>query len=149
MRAFAVAMMAGLVLAGPLRAEGWQSPARGSALRADLMDALRPVVEWELGAPVAFVVDELRVKEGRAFAMVVAQRPGGKPIDLAATPMVARGDFDPELADVGAGVQAFWVQSGRNWVVVQWAVGATDVWYQWEPICAVWGDLVPEACGGM
>lgn len=127
----------------------WQVPERGSALRRDLMDALRPVVEWELGAPVEFYVQDIRVKGNRAFASLGAQRPGGGEIDLAHTPMAERGDFDVELADVGAGVQAFWLKSGNMWVAVQWAVAATDVWYQWEPICKIWGDLVPEACSQM
>lgn len=153
MRGFLVAMaLQGLLfagLSGPALAQGWESPARGSALRADLLDALRPMVEWDLGAPVEFVVHEMRVQGDLAFAMLVAQRPGGGEIDLARTPMVARGDFDPELAEVGAGVQALWVRSGRMWVAKHHAVGATDVWYSWEPICAEFRSIIPEACNGM
>ena len=29
------------------------------------------------------------------------------------------------------------------------AMGATDVWYAYEPICAVWRPVIPEACQGM
>ena len=144
----------GLVLAagtaaGVAAAGDWESPARGSQLRADLLDALRPMVEWQLGAPVEFVVTEMRVKGDHAFATLVPQRPGGGRIDMAQTPMVLREEFDPALADGGDHVEALWVKSGRQWVAVHHAVGATGVWYSWEPICAEFRDVIPEACGGM
>lgn len=138
--------MALIIAAGAAQAGGWDSPPRGSALRADLMDALRPQVERSLGAPVEFVVRDLRVKGGRAFAMLMAQRPGGGEIDLARTPMVAQGEFDPELAGEGAHIEVFWIKSGRVWVAEEWAVGTTDLWYAWKPICDKWGDLIPETC---
>lgn len=126
-------------------AQGWEAPARGSELRADLMDAIRPHAEWMLGAPVEFVVNDLRVRGDRAVAMLVAQRPGGGVIDVARSPMVARGEFDPEIADI-AHIEAFYVRSGRTWVALHWAIGATDPWFAWEPICAEFGALIPEYC---
>jgi hypothetical protein len=145
---FAAAAVAGMA-PGTAAAGDWQSPPRGSQLRADLMDALRPEVEWSLGAPVEFVVHDLRVKGDRAFAMLTAQRPGGKAIDLARTPMAERGEIDPELASEGAHVEVFWQKSGRVWVAEKWAVGSTDLWYAWQPICDRWGDLIPETCQGL
>ena len=41
----------------------WEEPSRGTADRSELMDAIRPHIEWELGAPVEFVIDQLRVLE--------------------------------------------------------------------------------------
>ena len=55
---------------------------RVAAPRAALMDALRPKVEWALGAPVQFVVYDLRRQGDLAFASVYPQRPGGADIDL-------------------------------------------------------------------
>lgn len=143
-------ILAGLMILFPVMAgaQGWFTPERGSALRADLMDALRPMVEWELGAPVEFVIHDLRVAGDRAFAMLEAQRPGGQPINMWATPMVQRGTFDPELIDTPH-IEVFWRKSGRMWVAVHWAIGATDVWYQYEPICAEYGALIPEVCAGL
>ena len=74
----ALALVAALALPGA--AQAWEEPARGTELRADLMDALRPMAEWDLGAPVEFVVLDLRVAGDVAFASVMAQRPGGAPI---------------------------------------------------------------------
>lgn len=143
-----IAVIGLVLLASAAGAGDWQQPARGSQLRADLLDALRPMVEWQLGAPVEFVVNDMRVQGEHAFAMLVAQRPGGAPIDMTHTPMALRDGYDPELSS-GAQVEALWVKSGRQWVAVHHAVGATDVWYSWEPICAEFRDVIPEACGGM
>lgn len=49
----------------------------GSPDRAAIMDALRPTAEREYGAPVEFIVLELRRSESVAFASVQPQRPGG------------------------------------------------------------------------
>jgi len=139
----AIAVMAG---AGTGLAQDWNEPARGSQLRRDLLDALRPIAEWNLGAPVEFRVTTLRVKGDHAFAMVTAQRPGGGVIDLAQTPIVKRGEFDPELADVGASIEAFWIKSGNMWSVVEYGIGSTDPWFQGAPFCDEFGTLIPEYC---
>jgi hypothetical protein len=130
------------------RAAAWEVPERGSALRSDLMDAARPHAEWMLGAPVEFVVTELRVSGDLALAMLVPQRPGGGRIDVLRTPMVARGEFDPELVDTPH-MEVLYKRSGRTWVAVHWAIGATDVWFAWEPICAEFRPVIPEACAGI
>jgi hypothetical protein len=145
MRAVMVAAVLGMALAGSAGAQTWVTPERGSATRAALMDAIRPHAEWMLGAPVEFRVNELRLLGDRAFAMLEAQRPGGGVIDVANTPMVARGEFDPYIADT-AHIEVLYVKSGQTWVALHWAIGATDVWYSWEPICAPFRALIPEAC---
>ncbi|TDK48051.1 hypothetical protein [Antarcticimicrobium luteum] len=138
-----------LLLAGPLSAQGWQEPQRGTALRAALMDALRPHAEWLLGAPVQFVVHDLRVSGDLAFASVSPQRPGGGEISLWRSPGYARGELHPEGMEGGATMQALYVRSGQTWVAVHWAMGASDVWYAYGPICAIWRRVIPEACQGM
>ena len=132
-------------LAMPGAALAWEEPARGSDLRADLMDSLRPIAEWNLGAPIEFVVNDLRVSGDVAYASVLAQRPGGAPIDLADTPIVQRQDIDPELSD-GPTMHALLQRAGRTWVAVRFSTGATDAWYAWDGYCAVWGVVLPESC---
>lgn len=82
---------------------------------------------------------------GAAFASVIAQRPGGAAIDMRDTPMFQRQEIDPEIAD-GATIQALIQRSGRMWVPVHFGIGATDVWYQYEGFCPIWGRVLPEFC---
>lgn len=126
-------------------AGAWEEPARGTPLRTALLDALRPHIEWALGPPVEFTVWDLRRDGGVAFFSGMAQRPGGNPIDIASTPAASRGELDPEVGD-GATVQALYKLSGETWVAVHWGISATDVWYAYEPICAEYRAVIPEAC---
>lgn len=128
-------------------AQAWDEPQRGTATRSALMDALRPHIEWMLGAPVEFVVWDLRREGNIAFFSGWAQRPGGAEIDIATTPAARRGELDPEVGD-GPTVQALYKLSGETWVAVHWGISATDLWYAWEPICAEFRVVIPEACGG-
>ncbi|MFT7595027.1 MAG: hypothetical protein ACI8R4_002353 [Paracoccaceae bacterium] len=137
-----------VLINGPAVAQGWTKPARDTPTRAALMDALRPHALWLLGASVEFVVYDLRVSGNLAFASVYPQRPGGGEIALHSTPGYARGEFDPQDLD-GVGIQALYYKSGQTWVAVHWAMGPTDVWYAYEPICNVWRKVNPEACQGM
>ena len=132
-------------LLGPQTALAWQEPARGSEQRADILDSIRPLLEWQLGAPVEIVVNTLRVEGARGFVSAYAQRPGGQPIDLAATPMARRGEYYPEISD-GTTIQALMQQSGRMWVPVHHAVGATDVWFIDAEFCAAWRSVLSDYC---
>ncbi|KNG95051.1 hypothetical protein ATO11_05345 [Pseudaestuariivita atlantica] len=125
--------------------QNYVEPARGSADRAGMMDALRPHAEWVLGAPVEFLVHDLRQAGRTGFAAVTAQRPGGVPIDIRATPGFADGQLDPDFMD-GTTLQALYRKSGETWVAVHWAIGATDVWYADVAFCAVWFEVLPEIC---
>ena len=111
------------VLAGP--AFGWDVPARGTALRAALMDAARPAAERDLGAPVEFVVGQL--------------------IDLRLTPLVARDGNDPEYMD-GTHMEVLYRRSGATWIAVAWQFGSTDVWYATPEYCAAFRAVIPEVC---
>jgi hypothetical protein len=141
-----VLLLLGLVLAGPVSAQSWQEPARGTPTRQALMDALRPHAMWVLGSPIEFVVHELRQSGKLAFAAVDPQRPGGSQINLRETPGFHRGDLDPDFMD-GMTLQALLYKSGDTWVAVEWAIGATDVWFATDPICNTWRAVIPEACG--
>ncbi|SEN25036.1 hypothetical protein SAMN04488103_10426 [Gemmobacter aquatilis] len=129
----------------PQIAEAFSEPAKGSAERRALMDALRPLAEAKLGAPVEFVVQELRVEGRAAYAMVAPQRPGGGQIDLYATPMVQREGMDPAYMD-GANMQALLLKEGNTWVAVDWRIGATDAWWADPANCRNWGAVLPELC---
>lgn len=124
----------------------WEEPARGTADRKALMDALRPHAEWMLGAPVEFVVYELRRAGNVAFSSVDAQRPGGGEIDISSTPGGLRGELDEEYMD-GSTLQALYRKVGNTWVAVHWAIGATDAWYADPMLCGEYRAVLPEICG--
>lgn len=125
--------------------EDYHAPARGSATRAALMDAIRPHVEWNLGQPVEFVVSELRVSNDIGFAILEPQRPGGKAIRLADTPMFRRLGGDVDMID-GTTVYVLYQLSGATWVAVHWAIGPTDVWWADPEFCVTFRAVTPEAC---
>lgn len=131
--------------ARPAQAAEWYEPKRGTAERSALMDALRPHAWWNLGAPVQFVVKDLRVAGDRAFAWVTPQRPGGGAIDPAATPMVQRDPYALEFMD-GVHMQALYVKSGDTWVVLESSIGATEAWWAGWPYCDDWGPVIREYC---
>lgn len=143
-----VILLLALVAAWPGYAQSWQEPARGTPTRQALMDALRPHAMWMLGSPIEFVVYDLRRSGKLAFASVYPQRPGGSEIILRDTPGYQRGELDPDFMD-GVAMQALFYKSGETWVAVRWDLGATDVWYAYEPICTTWRKVIPEACEGL
>ncbi|MGK7752335.1 MULTISPECIES: hypothetical protein [unclassified Roseovarius] len=131
-----------VMLAGS--AAAWEEPARGSATRGALMDAIRPIAEWKLGAPVQFVVHDLRREGNVAFAGLTAQRPGGGAIDPRQTPAVARGEEDGSF-DISE-IFVLYKKSGDTWVAVHYSFGATDAWWSWEPLCREYRAVTPGAC---
>ncbi|SPJ30290.1 hypothetical protein [Falsiruegeria mediterranea] len=129
-------------------AQAWTEPARGSQTRSDLMSAVRPLVEWQLGAPVQFVVNELRAEGDVAYWSLSPQRPGGAAIDLFSTPAYQRGALSYEELD-GLRFHVLYQKSGTVWVAVQWSMGATDVWWAAPDYCAIWRPVTPEVCQGL
>ena len=91
--------------------------------RRAVLDALRPAVERKLGADVEFVVQAIRVENGWAFVMADPQRKGGRPID---GHRIFGDDF--ENMD-GLRVDAVLQLKEGRWKVVDYGIGATDVWY--------------------
>jgi hypothetical protein len=97
--------------------------------RKALLDALRPVIEQDLGQSVQFVVETLRERDGSAFAAVHPRTPQGRPIDFAKTSHAQR------LADGaldGDTVFALLQYRDGRWQVREYAVAPTDVaWTGW------------------
>ena len=136
------------VLPASVLAQSWHEPKRGSLERGQIMNALRPVIEWRLGAPVEFVVYELRSTGAQAFASVAPQRPGGTQIDIREAPIVRYwGDDASYYEDVGGiDVIAFLIREGDQWAVIDHSIGATDVWFASEPYCTVFSELLFDYC---
>lgn len=136
-----------LCLAGPAFAQYYE-PQRGSDERSAMLDAVRAHAEEQLGAPIEFVVYDLRADGAFGFAALQAQRPGGGTIDLYATPGFKAGTIDPEMMD-GASMQALMRRSGDTWVAVHWAIGATDVWFAYGPFCRRYRSVIEDYCAGV
>ncbi|HSU16294.1 hypothetical protein [Longimicrobium sp.] len=66
------------VRASAVQADSAHTPARGSAERAAIMDALRAHRRRFDARPVIFVVNHLRVQRGWAWAAVAPQSPDGR-----------------------------------------------------------------------
>src|SRR5262245_4391306 len=95
-----------------------ETPQPGSAMRKAILDALREPVEDDLGQPVKFKVDVLRVQNGWAFVRGVPQRPDGGAIDYSTTGFKeewAQGAFDD-------GYCALLWKDGKVWRVIAYAI---------------------------
>jgi hypothetical protein len=110
------------------------TPAPGTPLRAQILDAVRPMVEAEVGKPVQFVVRDMRVLGEWAFVNLAPQRPGGGAIEYVYSryqAAVDAGVFDNDVV-------ALMRNTPRGWLVYQYALGATDVawmgWWTYYPV---------------
>ena len=112
------ALSAVLLIAG-----SFTVPPPGSGLRTAVLDGLRPSVEKRLGPNVEFKVALIRVQRDWAFVVADPQRKGGKPIDGWRIYGEHFGNMD------GLRVDAILRKQRGRWVVVDHAIGATDVWY--------------------
>ncbi|MEM7500265.1 MAG: hypothetical protein AAF371_20070, partial [Pseudomonadota bacterium] len=123
----------------------WEEPAWGTQLRRELMDAVRPIVERDLGAPVRFVVRQLRIDGDRGFGWLEPQRPGGRPIPFDETPLAAisRGS---DAID-GTTVHVFYRREKGRWFAEEWSIGATDAWWAGDESCTEFRAVIPEYCG--
>ena len=119
-----------LALAGtwPAWAQDAHTPAVGTAERRDILAAARTPVEEELGQPVRFRIDRLRVVDGWAFLLAVPEDPQGQPLDYSRTPYAEaqrEGMFDD-------GIVALLQSRNGSWTPVVHVIGATDVpWVTW------------------
>jgi hypothetical protein len=105
------------------------TPPRGSPLRAQLMDTLRPTVMAEIGGPIDFVVTDLRVMGSWAYAYVRPQRPDGTPIDWNRT----KYRQDMAQGTMSDGVMALLRHDGAHWQIVEYVIGPSDVtWDGWR-----------------
>ncbi|PRY77533.1 hypothetical protein CLV80_10512 [Yoonia maritima] len=118
------------------------TPQPGTQLRRDVLDAARVAAEADLGAPVRFVVQELLVDAGRAFAILDAQRPDGSAVDLALTPLVLEQGRPIDLID-GPIFIGYLYQSDGRWITDDYVIGPTDVWWADGRFCAKYSAVVP------
>ena len=141
-----IALCAGLcALPFTAAAQSYSEAARGSQTRQDILDAIRPVAEWEFGPPVEFVVGEIRVAGDVAFVTVRAQRPGGQEIDIFTTPIVQRNELDPYAGD-GPTMEVLLQKSGRVWAAVRFGISSSEGWWYSPEYCPIWSVVIPEAC---
>ncbi|MEP3045967.1 MAG: hypothetical protein ABJL55_07795 [Roseibium sp.] len=106
-------------------------PGRGTAERKAVLDAVRPLLEARLGAPVEFVVDWMQVGGGWAFVGLAPQRPGGAAIDLRQTTYAEQSEWMD-----GIQTYALLKHQYNRWNIVDYAIGPTDVFWQGDPLYA-------------
>ena len=117
-----------------------QTPSRGSPQLAAILDTVRLRVEAEVGQPVEFVVNELRVLGEWAFARLVPQRPGGGEIPWAYTRF--QSDYDAGMFE--AEVVALVRNTPAGWLLYEYDLGSTDVsWIDWGEWYLVPPELFP------
>lgn len=125
--ALMIALCAGL-FASQAVAQSVTTPAPGTPLRAEILNAVRGIAQAELGAPIEFVVNDMRVLGEWAFVELHPQRPGGDEIFYVYTRYQAAWDagaLDQQLT-------ALLRQTPVGWLVYEYNFGATDVvWIDW------------------
>jgi hypothetical protein len=141
----ALAAGALLAMACPA-AQAQTSPARtigiGDPSRAQLLDALRAVIAKDLGQPVKFVVDDMRVQGEWAFIVAHPQTPAGAPIDFSKTHYAER---QAEGVLDGDTLYALLRRVGGKWTVVDFMIGPTDVgWMDWQDSYHTPAGLIPQ-----
>lgn len=98
----------------------------GDPQRRVLLDTIRPTLQRDVGQPVQFVVDTLRIRGDWAFYAGRIQQPNGRPIDFSRTryaELIAQDVFD------GPTTYAVLRRTGGTWRLVDFVVGPTDVAY--------------------
>jgi hypothetical protein len=114
----------------PAVAQDFTHPGVGSPLRAELLDAARPIFEKETNGPIEFVVRQLNVQGDWAFGDVKLQRPAERAIDWRKTKFAddfKNGYFDP------AGSFFLLKREDGRWALVKHVVGPTDIaWDAWR-----------------
>ncbi|HEY0629979.1 MAG TPA: hypothetical protein VGD23_11700 [Sphingomicrobium sp.] len=112
-----------MLFAALAAASAFAVPPPGSELRKAVLSGLRPVIEKSLGSDVEFKVTLIRVDGDWAFVVADPQRKGGRPIDGWRIYGEHFGNMD------GLRVDAVLRRRSGRWIVVDHAIGATDVWY--------------------
>ena len=93
----------------------------------ELLDALTPVVAADIGQPVSFTIDTVRVQNEWAWLVVQPQAPGGGAIDWARTKY---GEQSAEgVLDGGGTTYALLKRENGQWRVLEFVIGPTDVAY--------------------
>jgi len=115
------------------------SPAQGTPERKLLLDALRPKVEAELKTELVFVVSDIRASADWAFVMAQPQRKDGKKLD-------GKKIFGDSWEHMdGFTLTAVLRKKANQWTVLEYHIGATDVW--WQSFCEQKSALVKQVMG--
>ncbi len=105
------------------------SPAKSSAERTAILNALRVPVEKELKQKIQFSIQTIKTQGNWAFVNGEPQNASGGEPDYKNTPYhdaIENGTFDNNF-------QALLKKTGGKWKVVTYAVGCTDVcWLGWD-----------------
>lgn len=128
------------VLVAPFMAQAGSvyEPSRGTAERKQLMNAARPYAEEQLGKPVQFVVETLRVDGRVGYAYLKAQRPGGKAIDMRNTPFSQKFGYDPNSH---SGMHVVFSKKGGRWIWDGAEISPSEPFYG-PKICAKYGAVL-------
>ncbi len=118
-----------LIFTLPVSAQSVYEPARGSAERSNVLNAVRPMVEARLNPPVEFIVDWLRIGGQWAFVSLAPQRPGGGAIDLRRTTFAGEADYMD-----GVQTYALLRYQYNRWNLVDFVIGPTDVFWHGDPL---------------
>ncbi|WP_299474560.1 hypothetical protein [uncultured Roseibium sp.] len=119
------------VLTVTASAQAVHEPARGTAERSEILNAVRPMLEARVGPPVEFVVNWMRSGSGWAFVVLSPQRPGGAPIDLFQTTYSEQAEYMD-----GATTFALLRFQYDRWNLIDFAVGPTDAFWHGDPLYA-------------
>lgn len=112
-----------ILLSSLCSAANYSTPKPGDPLRSEVLDALRPRVENEVGQEVLFKIDQLRVSPRFAFLTAQPLTKSQEPIDYSKTKFansVREGLFDDWLC-------ALLEKKDGEWKVLACEIGATDV----------------------
>ena len=133
-------------IAASTTAFAWQEPPRGSKLRKDLMNTIRPIAGLHLTPPIEFVVRDLRVDGDFAFALLDPQRPGGIPIDWYSTLGSSLFRTQRDFENFGIEMIVFFERVRGIWYIRDYSIGASDLWYAGSRLCADYGHIQPYTC---
>lgn len=92
-----------------------------------LLDALTPVLSADLGQPVSFTIDTVRVDNDWAWLVVQPQAAGGGAVDWPRTRYATQAAEG--VLDGGGTTYALLKRESGAWRVVDFVVGPTDVAY--------------------
>lgn len=114
-----------IIVFGSIALAQTSTPKAGSAERKAIMDALRVPIEKQLGKPVVFKVEHLKVQNGWAFMRGVPKQPNGKAMDYRGTPFY-QAYKDGFFSDFVCGLLR---RQNNKWQVINYCLGPTDVPY--------------------
>ena len=115
------------------------SPGQGTPERKLILDALRPKLEAELKTELVFVVSDIRVSADWAFVMAQPQRKDGKKLDGKKIYGESWEHMD------GFTLTAVLRKKANQWTVLEYGIGATDVW--WQSYCEQKSAQVRQVLG--